>query len=205
MLGTLDGELSPGPRALVELHAFAAIALYLALDPQEHLGPYRLRARIAAPQSTRQSGKEEQAQSGDDEQCGEIEEILGEQREPEYVEAPCREVENHQLLSFPVQPRHAIEQPQQHHDGKDPHGRENAVNFPRVDLLPLRVQGLIDALVERFSRGLGTHRAVRPLDCRRPHGVRAVCGESPVRGPRKYEVPIDDAMHRNQNMKKPRL
>ena len=61
VLGCLDTQLVEGPRCLVDLHLFGTIALDHALDPEKGLGPHRLRAGIAAPETARERGEEEQA------------------------------------------------------------------------------------------------------------------------------------------------
>src|SRR5690606_36105243 len=76
LLERLARELAQAPRRRVELHALAAAAFRHPLHPQVHLGPYRLRARVAAPQTPGERGKEEEAERGDDEETGEKNEIL---------------------------------------------------------------------------------------------------------------------------------
>jgi hypothetical protein len=82
-----------------------AVAFDLALDPQEHLGVHRLRAGEAAPQPSRHGGEQEQRQRADHQQPRQVDEVLRIQHVAEDVEAPRRQVEQHQPAARPTSPR----------------------------------------------------------------------------------------------------
>ncbi len=153
MLGGLDAELAGIHRLRIELFLLHAVALDLALDPQEHLGPYRLRTGVAAPDAPEQRGHEEQGESGDDQQGCQVDEVLRPQRDEEDVELARRQVEQQGLVTVPAQPRHDVVETQQPEYAQHAQAGEQAVHLARVDLLRLGIEGFSGLLVGTTGRG----------------------------------------------------
>ncbi len=105
----LDELVGVVPRQARQLHLLRAVALDLALDPQEHLGPHRLRAGEAAPHAPGDGGEQEQRQRGDDQDRGEEEQVLRPEGPGEQVELAVRQVDQERLPALaPVEPRQKI-------------------------------------------------------------------------------------------------
>ena len=68
-------------------HALAAVAFDPALDGVEQIGPYRLRAQIAAPDAAAEGVHQEQRDRGEDQQAGEVVDLLRPQLDEEEIEA----------------------------------------------------------------------------------------------------------------------
>ncbi len=153
MLRRLRAEFSQRPRRPVELHLFHPVAFDLAFDPQKHLRPCRLRARVAAPEAPGQRGEEEQRQRGENQQGGEVEQVLGPQYEAEDIELPPRKIEQHGLPVAPDQPGCQIVDPHKQGDSAQSQARKKPVDFSGVYLLALLVESLLDRLI-----------VARPLD-----------------------------------------
>ncbi len=135
VLQPLDDQLLERHRRLVEAHARQALALDLALDPQEDLGVDGLRAGVAAPQAAGDRGEQEQRVGGDDQQHRQVDHVLRPEHQPEDVELARGDVEQHRLPVVPGEPGQAVEE-----DLRRPHQRpapvgEHAGDRPRVDLL----------------------------------------------------------------------
>ena len=140
MLGALAADLLGRPRAGVELHPLGAIALEAVLEPQEDLGVDRLRTGVAAPQSPTHRGEQEQPVGGDDQQSGQVDQVLRIQHQTEQVEAPADQIEQHRLAVVPHQPGQAVEDDLgEPHQGPAPL-REIAADGARIDLLRLLVK-----------------------------------------------------------------
>ena len=104
----------------VELHLRRAVALEETLDPEEHLGPDRLWAGIAAPEPPGQRREKEKAETREDEQGREIDEVLRPEGQAEEIELARGEVEDDGLVTFPTEPGQTVEDPEQHAGGRDP-------------------------------------------------------------------------------------
>ena len=138
------------------LHALAAVALDEALDGVEQIGPHRLRAEIAAPDAAADRVHQEQRHRRDDQEAGEVIDLLRPQLDEEEIEAPAREIDQHRLAR---RVRPAIPA----HEGQDvidreaePHQRPfdvpiGAGDALRIDLSACGVErGLVDF---EFCRG----------------------------------------------------
>src|SRR5262249_21762667 len=153
-------------RRRVEPHARGALALDLALDPQEQLGVYRLRTGIAAPQAPGDRGKQEQRQRRDDQQHREVDDVLRPEHPAEDVELARRQVEKHRLAPVPGDPRQAVEDRLGEKYERPAPARERAVHRARIDLLAYFVEP------DLVGRGLGgkygsRQRSVHELSRRR--------------------------------------
>ena len=127
------------PRRRVELHAGVAVALDQPLDPDEEVGPDRLRAGIAAPGAADGGGDEEQPEPGHDQQAGDVIEFLRPDLDEEEVEAAVGEVDQHRLVgrigpAVPAQPgRDLVDAEGDRHDHPF-EAAENALGALREDL-----------------------------------------------------------------------
>jgi len=110
MLGALARELLGRPCTRVEPHPRRAVALETLLDPHEDLGVHRLRAGVATPQPPGDRGEQEQRAGRDHQHRGEKDEVLRIEHQCADVEAPRREVEQHQLAAVKREPGQAVEQ-----------------------------------------------------------------------------------------------
>ena len=90
---------------------------------------------VAAPHAAEQRREEEQGQGGDDQQHREVEEVLRPQREAQQVKLARGQVEQHRLTVVPGQPRHDVEQAEQHDGCELRQLVEAALHFARIDLL----------------------------------------------------------------------
>ncbi len=161
MLGRLQAQLARAPAFAVEPDARDAVALDLALDPQEDLGVDRLRTGIAAEQPSGDRGEQEQRQRRDHQQYRQVDHVLRPQHQAEQIELARAEVEQHRLAAVPLQPRRAVEhQLRGQHHGDAPVG-EGPAHGARIDLAPDLVQ-----------RGLGRVDAWRVHGCSGRVGMR---------------------------------
>ncbi|MDT4864329.1 hypothetical protein FQZ97_990880 [compost metagenome] len=134
LLAAFAQQFGGAPGLGVQAHARAAVALQVALDPEEDLGVDRLRAGVAAPEPAGQGGEEEQRERREHQQRGQVDEVLGLQDQAKDVEMALLQVEQHGLAPVPGQPGHAVE-----HQLREPHhhpapAREAARDRARVDL-----------------------------------------------------------------------
>ena len=166
VLGALQRQLARRHRILVELHAFRAIALDLALDPHENLGVDGLRARIAAPEAPADRGEEKERERRDDQNRRQVDDVLRPQHHAEDIELARSEVEQQRLATVPLQPRQSVEHDLGRPDRRPAPLLKDTERIPdplaRIDLLALRVQPYLD-----FSHWRALDRARRrrvPLD-----------------------------------------
>ena len=123
------------PAAGVALHARGPVALDAALHPHEDLAVDGLRAGVAAPQPPGDRGEQEQRVGADDEQRGEVDEVLRVQHQPEKVEAARGQLEEHGLALVPHQPGCAVEDQLRQRDEDPAPAGEAAGDGTWVDLL----------------------------------------------------------------------
>jgi len=109
VLGALDADLAGIERRLVELDAGVAVAFDPVLDPHEQLGVHRLRAGVAAEQPPGDGGDEEQRVGGNDEEGGQVDDILRPEHGAENIELALDEVEQDGLAAVPFQPQATVE------------------------------------------------------------------------------------------------
>ena len=105
----LAPDLIETERTRVALHAFVAIALDLAFEPHEKIGPDGLRAGVSAPHPAEQAGHQEQPHRGDDQGAGQQVDVLRPELKAEEVVAPRGDIEQHRLAgpadaAVPAQP-----------------------------------------------------------------------------------------------------
>ena len=148
VLGDLLGDFGAGGPALVELDARVAVALDPALDHHEEVGPHRLRAGIAAPDAPGQAGHEEQADGGQDEQAGQVVDLLRPDLDEEEIGAPVGQVDQHGLVGHARAPVPA-------HPGQDVVDGEEHAECRPLDL----AEGACDAL-RIDAHAVGVERAV---------------------------------------------
>ena len=74
----------------------------MALDPEEELGVDGLRAGIATPQAPGERGEEEEQKRAEDEQRGEVDQILRVEDQRADVEAAADEVEQQRLKGIRI-------------------------------------------------------------------------------------------------------
>ena len=141
LLARLAHQLARTPRRGIELHARLAVAFGETLDPQEDLGPDRLRAGVAAPEASRERREEEQRQRGQHQQPGQEDEVLRPHDQPEDMELARGQVEQHRLAAMQVEPRQHIEEPEQQPHRQYAQSRKASVNLTRIDLLVCLVVG----------------------------------------------------------------
>ena len=148
MLCRFQSDLAQAGRLLIELHACHAIAFDPALDPHEDFGINGLRTCVAAPQAAGHRRKQEQRQRGDDQQCGQEDEVLRPQHHAEYVELARRQVEQHRLPPVPGQPRGPVKRDLGEHHQRDAPTGEPAVHRARM-------YGATDFVEIEFDRRTG--------------------------------------------------
>ena len=147
-------QLVGGPRRFVEFDAIAPIALEEPLDDEEEVGPDRLRAEIAAPNAAEQRIGEKQRERGEDQQAGEVIDLLRPQFDEEEIEPRMREVDKHRLVrrvrpAIPSDKRQEIIDPQAEDQQNPFYPAEGSADLLRINLLRRRVEG---TLVENLMR-----------------------------------------------------
>src|SRR5574343_414411 len=110
MLQRLETKLPRSHRSLIQLHACRTIALDAVLDPHEYLGIHRLRTRVAAEQSPGDCRKEKQRICRNDQQQGEIEDILRPQDKAEQIKLALDKMKQYCLTAIPLKPRRTVKQ-----------------------------------------------------------------------------------------------
>ena len=146
-------------------HALAPVALDPALDRIEQIGPHRLRAEIAAPDAAADRVHQEQRDRGDDQQPGEVIDLLRPQLDEEEIEAAVRQIDQHRLVgrAEPAIPAHERQQvidaeAERHQAPFD--AAEGSGNALRIDLLLGRIKrpvvvklqfGRVHGLVHRWG------------------------------------------------------
>ncbi len=115
--GAVLHDLAPdrieGHWPCVALHALVAVAFDQPFDPHEEIGPHRLRAGVAAPHAAEQTGDQEQADRGHDQQAGQVIDVLRPELEVEEIEALVPDRQQHGLVglvhaAMPAQPRQQV-------------------------------------------------------------------------------------------------
>ena len=145
VLGRLAGQVGRRPRSPIAQHVLAAIAFDPALDGQEKIGPNRLRAEIAAPEPAGDRVHQEQGHRRQDEQAGEVIDLLRPKLDEEEVEAPARQVDQHRLVGragspVPADERQRVVDPErdQQQDPFDPADTSRARSADRSCGAPRR-------------------------------------------------------------------
>src|SRR5450759_1604586 len=137
------------------------LAFDFAFYPQENFRIHRLRAGIAAPQAAGDGSEQEQRKCRDDQQPGEIDEVLRPENQSEDVELARRQVEQNRLALVPSQPRRAVEHQLRDEYQRPAPARERAGDGARVDFLADLVKILVVApLTVRRNRGERNHLVV---------------------------------------------
>ncbi|ODN72357.1 hypothetical protein A6302_00284 [Methylobrevis pamukkalensis] len=148
MLGHPPRRLGEGPWRLVEDHPLAAIALHEAFHGEEQVGPDRLRTEVAAPDAAGERVHQEQRQRGEDQQAGEIVDLLRPDLDEEEIGAPPGQVDQHRLVGR-VRPAIPADEGQEVVDAeRDREDRpldlpQPAVDRHRIDLLGTGVEDIL--------------------------------------------------------------
>src|SRR5574343_1091005 len=159
MLGTLDAQLAGVERRLVELDAGAAVAFDPVFHPHENLRVDRLRAGVAAEQPAGDGGDQEQRVGRDDQQGGEVDDVLRPENDPEDVELAFDQVQQDGLATVPDQPGADVEQHLREDDQGDPPVVEMAADTLGVDFPAFLVER-DGGCAGRLCRGFGlAHRS----------------------------------------------
>ena len=133
------------PGTGIALEMLAPVALDPALDGLEQVGPYRLRAEITAPDAARDRVHQKQRHRGEDQQAGEVIDLLRPDLDEEEIEAPVGQVDQHRLVrriraAVPAHERQAVidaERDEQHDPFDAP---ERAVHPLRIDFPPRLIE-----------------------------------------------------------------
>ena len=140
-------QLVEGPWRFGEFHARVAVTLPETLHHDHEVGPDSLRTGIAAPHASGEGGDEEERQSRQDQDAGDVVKLLRPDFEAEKVEALMGEIEEHRLVgqpraAVPSEPRQPIVDAERH-DHDDPFDAAKfAVDQLRVNRLARRVERL---------------------------------------------------------------
>jgi hypothetical protein len=107
------------PALVPQLHPLVAVALDPAFDQDEQVGPDGLRAGIAAPHPTQRGCEQEQPQPGHDQKPRDDVEFVRPDLDPEEIEAPMRQIDQHRLMrqvraTVPANPRGQVIDAQRH-------------------------------------------------------------------------------------------
>lgn len=145
VLGDLLGHQRRRPAALVGLHPLATVAFDQTLHRIEQVGPDGLRTQVAAPDPAGQRIHQEQHHRGEDQQAGEVVDLLRPDLDEEEVEAAAREIDQNRLVGRvrSTVPAHegqqVVDAEREGHDG--PLDRpEPALDLLRIDLLATCVE-----------------------------------------------------------------
>ena len=159
-------------RRRIEAHARLPLAFDLALDPQEDFRVDRLRARVAAPQPAGHGGEQKQRQRRQDQQHGQVDDVLRPEHDAEDVELARGQIEQHRLAVVPVQPRQAVEDHLRHDHQRDAPVGKRSGDRARIDLLA----DLVEAdFVVAVRAGNARYRLDRNrLEVRRIHSWRSM-------------------------------
>src|SRR5690606_16530337 len=149
------GYLARSPRGGVEPHPGIAIAVHEAINMLEQVGPYRLRAGIAAPSAPHSARNQEQADAGHDQQSGHEIEFVRPYLDVEHVEPAIDEINQHSLIGrigppIPADPWRAVIDRQRDRHDQPLEAAEGPVDPLVVDLLALFEQLLGQMLPRRF-------------------------------------------------------
>jgi hypothetical protein len=150
MLGHALADLRPAPRRFMQLDLRVAVAIDPALHPHVEVGPHRLRAEIAAPDATGGRGDQEQADTGHDQQAGDVIEFLRPDLDPEKEEPPVRQIDQNRLVgrelaAVPAHPGQQVVDGEREPQNSPFHRPEPALDRFREDRLARLVEpGLLD-------------------------------------------------------------
>src|SRR5262249_43591862 len=97
MLGAGARDALDRPGLTIALQMLALVAFGPALDGLEQIGPNRLRAQVAAPQPAGDGVHQEQRHRRQNEQTGQIVELLRPDLDEEEIEAAAGEIDQHRL------------------------------------------------------------------------------------------------------------
>ena len=162
--GQLLSDLGEGERPLLEANAGIAVTLDLALHPHEQVGPYRLRAGEPAPHPTKPGGGQKQPDSADDQQAGQVVDLLRPDLDEEEVGPPPRQVDQERLIgsvraAVPTNPRADVVESEEDPQGGPLQPAEEALDAARVDLGPAGIERLFHGLRRLAARA----RPIRSL------------------------------------------
>ncbi len=161
--GHPQAGLADRPRRVPQLHAGVPVAFDPAFHQDHQVGPDGLRAGVAAPDPAQRRGEQEQPQPRHDQKARDEVEFVRPDLDPEEVEAPVRQVDQHSLVgqvraTVPANPGRQVVDRQ-----SDPHD-------PPLE----RTEGALNAAGEHGFAGSVERRWL----IGRRHGFRASCSES---------------------------
>src|SRR5690606_8806354 len=144
MLGGLDAQLPGRPGLFVQADAGQAVAFDLALDPHEDFGVDGLGTGVAAEQPPGHGREQEQGKGGDQQQDGQVDDVLRPEDHAEDIELAFQQVEQHGLAAMPFDPGQTIEDDLREIHHPDPPAGEHARDGAGIDLLAYIDQRLLD-------------------------------------------------------------
>ena len=159
MLRALPRELACAEGGLIEFHPRGAIALDHPLHPHEHFGVDRLRAGIAAPQSSGHCGEEKKRKGRDNQEPCQVDEVLGIQDQTKQEKPAILKREEYRRAVTPGQPGQAIKENLRGPDQGPAPAREPTRHRARIDLAANFKERLFDALGLCLVVWGGHHRA----------------------------------------------
>ncbi len=174
----LRAQVCARPLAGVAQHVFAAVAFDEALDREEQIGPHRLRAEIAAPDAPGDGVHQEQADGGEDQQAGEVVDLLRPDLDGEEIEAPARQVDQHRLrrrvgAAVPAHERQQIIDAERDDQHRPFDAAEGAVRALRIDFPARRIKR--DIVVGRLAADFSLRHQTRKSRARPGGPVERVC------------------------------
>ena len=146
-LAAVRATRSERPRLPVAHQMLAPVALDPALDGIEQIGPHRLRTEIAAPDPSGDRVHQEQRHRRDDQQAGQVVDLLRPDLDEEEIEAPVGKIDQHRLArrvraAIPAHERQQVVDAERDGQHRPFDAAERAGDALRIDLLPRRVERL---------------------------------------------------------------
>ena len=133
------------PFADVALHMLAPVALDEPLDGKEEIGPHRLRAEIAAPDAAGDGVHQEQHDRSEDEQAGEVIDLLRPELDEEEIETPVWKIDQNRLrwrvrAAIPAHERKQVIDAERDNQNRPFNIAERAVDALRIDFAARRIE-----------------------------------------------------------------
>ena len=145
MLHALAGISAGRPFARVALHMLAPVAFDEPLDGKEQIGPHRLRAEIAAPDAASDGVHQEQHDRSENEQAGEVIDLLRPEFDEEEIETPVWKIDQNRLrrrvrAAIPAHERKQVIDAKRDSQNRPFDIAERAMDALRIDIAARRVE-----------------------------------------------------------------